>query len=180
VKILLGVSGSIAAYKAAHLTRLLVKGGHEVKVVMTASARDFITPLTLATLSKNPVHSELFNRESGEWVNHVELGSWCDVFLIAPASANLLAKMAHGLCDNLLLTTYLSCTSHVVIAPAMDRDMYQHPATRANLEILKARAVSIIDPEDGELASGLHGIGRMAEPEHIVEFLNNQSYGTKR
>jgi phosphopantothenoylcysteine decarboxylase/phosphopantothenate--cysteine ligase len=180
VKILLGVTGSIAAYKSAHLTRLLVKEGHEVKVVMTASARDFITPLSLATLSKGPVYSDLFDPKSGQWVNHVDLSAWPDVFLVAPASANIIAKMATGLCDNLLLTTYLSCTQPVILAPAMDRDMYLHPATQQNLATLKNRGCHIIDPEEGELASGLHGIGRMAEPEHIVSFLNSKSYGTKR
>jgi phosphopantothenoylcysteine decarboxylase/phosphopantothenate--cysteine ligase len=175
VKVLLGITGSIAAYKAAHLTRLLVKEGHEVRVIMTGSARDFITPLTLSTLSKGPVYSGLFNSETGEWVNHVDLSAWADVFLIAPASANTLAKMAHGLCDNLLLSAYLSATCSIVLAPAMDRDMYLHPATQQNLSVLKSRNHAIIDPEEGELASGLNGIGRMAEPEHIVSFLHAQS-----
>lgn len=171
-KILLGVSGSIAAYKSAVLARLLVKAGAEVKVVMTPAAHHFITPLTLSTLSKNPVLTDFIKDQSGEWNNHVDLGLWADVFLIAPASANTLAKMANGLCDNLLLAVYLSCRSKVFFAPAMDLDMLQHPSTQANIKKLEAFENRLIAPTFGELASGLTGTGRMAEPEEIVETLN--------
>lgn len=168
-KILLGVSGSIAAYKAAHLIRLLVKEGAQVKVVMTAAACDFITPLTLSTLSKNEVLVSINDNQS--WNNHVMLGRWADVMLIAPASANTLAKMAQGLCDNLLLAVYLSATCPVCFAPAMDEDMWHHPATRNNIEKLLSYGHRQLPVESGELASGLVGEGRMAEPEHIVDFL---------
>ena len=168
-KILLGVSGSIAAYKAAHLVRLLVKEGAQVKVVMTAAACDFITPLTLSTLSKNEVLVSINDNQS--WNNHVMLGRWADVMLIAPASANTLAKMAQGLCDNLLQAVYLSATCPVCFAPAMDEDMWHHPATRNNIEKLLSYGHRQIPVESGELASGLVGEGRMAEPEHIVDFL---------
>jgi phosphopantothenoylcysteine decarboxylase / phosphopantothenate---cysteine ligase len=168
LNILLGVSGSIAAYKAAILTRLLVKEGHDVKIVMTVSATGFITPLTLCTLSKNKVHINLFDKKTGEWVNHVELANWADLIVIAPLSANTLAKMAIGLCDNLLLTTYMSATCPVFVAPAMDREMYNHDSVKNNLEILKKRGNIIIPAVEGELASGLEGIGRMAEPEAIL------------
>jgi phosphopantothenoylcysteine decarboxylase / phosphopantothenate---cysteine ligase len=178
-KILLGVTGSIAAYKSAVLTRLLVKAGAEVKVVMTKSAHDFITPLTLATLSKNPVLSKFIKDESGQWNNHVELGLWADAMVISPASANTLAKMANGLCDNLLLAVYLSARCPVFFSPAMDLDMLQHPSTRENIQKLKSFGNQIIEPEYGELASGLVGLGRMAEPEEIVkqlsEFLKTRS-----
>lgn len=167
-RILLGVSGSIAAYKAAILVRLLVKQGAEVKVIMTASAHDFITPLTLATLSKNPVLTQFSKDETGQWNNHVELGLWADALIIAPASANTLAKMAHGICDNLLLAVYLSARCPVFFAPAMDLDMLQHPATQGNLERLQQFGNTLIKPTYGELASGLIGTGRMAEPEDIV------------
>lgn len=170
-KIILGITGSIAAYKAAVLTRLLVKEGAEVKVIMTESAKDFITPLTLSTLSKNPVLTEFVKNEAGEWNNHVELGMWADAMVIAPASANTLAKMAHGECDNLLLAVYLSARCPVFIAPAMDLDMLQHPSTKRNLATLKDYGVRTIDPAHGELASGLVGVGRLAEPEEIVERL---------
>ncbi len=170
-KIILGITGSIAAYKAAVLTRLLVKEGAEVKVIMTESAKDFITPLTLATLSKHPVLTEFVKNEAGEWNNHVELGLWADAMVIAPASANTLAKMAHGECDNLLLAVYLSARCPVFIAPAMDLDMLQHPSTKRNLDTLKDYGVLTIDPAHGELASGLVGVGRLAEPEEIVERL---------
>lgn len=173
-KVLLGVCGSIAAYKSAHLTRLLVKAGAEVKVIMTASASDFITPLTLSTLSKNQVLSSFTKDQGTDWNNHVELGLWADVFLIAPASANTLAKMANGICDNLLLATYLSARCPVYVAPAMDLDMYKHPATRANLDRLTSFGNHIIDAETGELASGLEGQGRMAEPEHIIALLEEK------
>ncbi len=167
-KIVLGVSGSIAAYKAALLIRLLVKDGAEVKVVMTPSAHDFITPLTLSTLSKNPVLTQFVKDESGQWNNHVELGLWADALVIAPASANTLAKMAHGICDNLLLASYLSARCPVFFAPAMDLDMLNHPSTKSNISILVSWGNQLIAPAFGELASGLIGNGRMAEPEQIV------------
>ena len=170
-KIILGVTGSIAAYKSAILTRLLVKSGAEVKIVLTAAAKEFITPLTLSTLSKNPVYSQFMVGETGEWNNHVELGLWGDAMIIAPASANTMAKMANGLCDNLLLATYLSARCPVFFAPAMDLDMYQHPSTQANIAKLISYGNHIINPNDGELASGLSGVGRMAEPEEIVAAL---------
>jgi phosphopantothenoylcysteine decarboxylase / phosphopantothenate---cysteine ligase len=172
-KILLGVTGSIAAYKSAVLVRLLVKSGAEVRVVMTKSAHDFVTPLTLATLSKNPVYTDFVRDESGQWNNHVELGLWCDLMVIAPASANTIAKMSNGLCDNLLLATYLSCRSTVFVSPAMDLDMLQHPSTQQNLARLASFSNRIIDPTHGELASGLVGKGRMAEPEEIVTTLES-------
>ena len=167
--IILGITGSIAAYKAAMLCRLLVKEGAEVRVVMTPLAKQFITPLTMATLSKHPILVEFFNPENGEWNSHVSLGEWADMLLIAPATANTLAKMVTGIADNLLLTTYLSARSKVAVAPAMDLDMYAHITTQNNLKTLSERGVSIIEPGAGELASGLVGKGRMAEPEEIVE-----------
>ena len=172
MKVLLGVTGSIAAYKAAILTRLLIKNNHEVKIILTESAKDFVTPLTLATLSKNPVESGFFDKNSGVWVNHVQLGEWADLMLIAPASANTIASMANGICNNLLLATFLSARCPVLIAPAMDRDMYLHFSTQKNLKYLSDNNVTIIAPEDGELASGIFGMGRMAEPESIIEILN--------
>lgn len=172
-RIMLGVTGSIAAYKSTVLTRLLVKAGAEVKVVMTSAAHDFITPVTLATLSKNPVLTDFIKDRSGLWNNHVELGLWADVLLIAPASANTVAKMAQGICDNLLLAVYLSARCPVVLAPAMDLDMLQHPATRENIQRLKNFGNHIIEPAYGELASGLTGTGRMAEPEDIVQWLQD-------
>lgn len=172
-KIVLGVTGGIAAYKSAILTRLLVKQGAEVKVVMTDSAHEFITPLTLSTLSKNPVYSGLtINKETGEWANHVELGLWADILLIAPATANTIAKMANGICDNLLLATYLSAKCKTFIAPAMDLDMYAHPATQSNLEKLSEYGNIVLPAAKGELASGLNGYGRMLEPEEIIAFLD--------
>jgi phosphopantothenoylcysteine decarboxylase / phosphopantothenate---cysteine ligase len=174
--ILLGISGSIAAYKCAALTRLFVKAGAEVKIIMTSAASDFITPLTLSTLSKNPVHSSFVKNEQGEWTNHVDLALWADVFIIAPASANTLAKMANGICDNLLLATYLSAKCQVWFAPAMDLDMYLHPATKSNIQKLKDFGNVIIDAEVGELASGLYGNGRMAEPEKIFDKISNYFY----
>lgn len=170
-KILLGVTGSIAAYKTAVLTRLLVKAGAQVKVVMTDAAKDFVTPLSLSTLSKNPVLYGLTENDS--WANHVMLGRWADVMLVAPLSCNTLAKMATGLCDNLLMAVYLSATCPVVVAPAMDEDMWKHGSTKKNLDILKSFGNLIIPAEHGELASGLVGEGRMAEPETIVEWLNS-------
>lgn len=166
-KILLGISGSIAAYKSALLVRLLVKAGAEVKVIMTPAAKDFITPLTLATLSKNPVLSDYANLKSGEWSNHVELGLWADALIIAPASANTLSKMANGICDNLLLAVYLSAKCKVFFAPAMDLDMHKHPATQENISKLITFGNQLISATSGELASGLFGEGRMEEPEMI-------------
>lgn len=167
-KIVLGITGSIAAYKSAVLTRLLVKAGAEVKVVMTDSAKTFITPLTLSTLSKQPVLSGFVKDESGQWNNHVDLGLWADAMIIAPASANTIAKMASGRCDNLLMAVYLSARCQVFLAPAMDLDMLQHDATRENLNKIRSFGNRIVDPTHGELASGLVGTGRMAEPEEIV------------
>jgi phosphopantothenoylcysteine decarboxylase/phosphopantothenate--cysteine ligase len=171
-KIILGVCGSIAAYKSALLIRLLIKAGAEVKVIMTSAAHDFITPLTLSTLSKNPVLSEFVKDKTGQWNNHVELGLWADLMLIAPATANTLAKMANGHCDDLLTAVYLSARCPVYFAPAMDLDMLQHPSTQSNLTRLKSFGNTIIEPAFGELASGLIGSGRMAEPEEITEVLN--------
>ncbi|MCE5320681.1 MAG: bifunctional phosphopantothenoylcysteine decarboxylase/phosphopantothenate--cysteine ligase CoaBC [Bacteroidales bacterium] len=170
--ILLGITGSIAAYKAALLVRALVKQGAEVRVIMTEMAKQFITPLTMATLSKNPILVEFYNPENGDWNSHISLGMWADAYLIAPASANTIAKMATGVADNLLLTTYLSARCPVIVAPAMDVDMYLHTATQNNIETLALRGVKIIDPNAGELASGLEGKGRMAEPEEIAGYMN--------
>jgi phosphopantothenoylcysteine decarboxylase/phosphopantothenate--cysteine ligase len=168
-KIVVGITGSIAAYKAILLVRQFIKGGAEVKVIMTPSAKDFITPLTLSTLSKNPVLTDLFDERS--WANHVMLGRWADVMLIAPLSCNTLSKMAHGACDNLLLATYLSATCPVVVAPAMDEDMWHHASTISNLDKLRSFGNYVVPVEKGELASGLYGDGRMAEPETIADFL---------
>ena len=171
-RVLLGVTGSIAAYKTAWLVRDLVKAGAEVQVVMTPAAHDFVTPLTLATLSKRPVLTDLFLRNgSGSWNDHVSLGRWADVLVVAPASAHTLAKMAQGLCDNLLLATWLSATCPVYVAPAMDLEMFADPATAHNLDLLRQRGVHTIGPESGELASGLQGAGRMTEPMDIVHRL---------
>jgi phosphopantothenoylcysteine decarboxylase/phosphopantothenate--cysteine ligase len=167
-KILLGVCGSIAAYKAAFLTRLLVKEGAAVKIIMTAASSSFITPLTLSTLSKGPVYQNFVKNDAGEWNSHVDLGLWADLMVIAPASAQTIAKMAHGLCDNLLTAVYLSARCPVMVAPAMDLDMYAHPATKNNLNFLVKSGNRIIDADFGELASGLTGSGRMAEPEAIL------------
>lgn len=169
--ILLGVTGSIAAYKAASLVRLLVKAGCEVQVVMTTLAKQFITPLTMATLSKRPILVEFFDPENGAWNSHVKLGEWADCMLIAPATANTLAKMTWGVADNLLLTSYLSARCPVTVAPAMDLDMYAHSTTQENLARLRERGVRVVEPGSGFLASGLEGKGRMAEPEQIVAFL---------
>lgn len=168
-RILLGITGSIAAYKAVFLIRQLVKEGAEVKVIMTPAAKDFITPLTVATLSKNDVLIDIFKGDT--WANHVMLGRWADVLLIAPLSCNTLAKMAIGLCDNLLLSVYLSATCTVMVAPAMDEDMWIHPATSKNIDTLKSYGNIVLPVEKGELASGLTGQGRMAEPETIIEYL---------
>lgn len=166
--ILLGVTGSIAAYKSALLIRALVKEGAEVRVVMTEMAKHFITPLTLATLSKNPIAVEFYNPENGDWNSHVSLGMWADLMLIAPVTASTMGKMVSGVADNLLITTYLSAKCPVAIAPAMDLDMFKHPSTVQNMKTLAERGVTIIEPAAGELASGLEGKGRMEEPEKIV------------
>ena len=172
-KILLGVSGGIAAYKTASLVRLFIKAGANVQVVMTPASKDFVTPLTLSTLSKNPIHSTFYNDEdeNAQWNNHVELGLWADLMLIAPATANTLSKMANGNCDNLLIAAYLSAKCPVYFAPAMDLDMYKHPSTISSFNLLKQFGNIMIPAESGELASGLSGEGRMAEPENIVAFL---------
>ncbi len=168
-KILLGITGSIAAYKAISLVRLLIKAGVEVKVILTPSAKAFVSPLVLATLSKNKVLIDLFDEDT--WANHVQLGRWADVLLVAPLSCNTLSKMATGVCDNLLLAVYLSATCPVVAAPAMDEDMWRHPATRKNIQIISSFGNTVIDVNSGELASGLTGEGRMAEPEEIMQHL---------
>lgn len=170
-KILVGVSGSIAAYKTVLLVRALKKNKAEVKVVMTSSASDFIGPLTLSTVSGNPVYSKFADKNSGEWTNHVELGLWADLMVVAPASANTIAKMANGVCDNLLIATYLSAKCPVWFAPAMDLDMFVHPSTTNNIETLKGFGNKCIDPNKGELASGLVGKGRMEEPEVISDLV---------
>ena len=167
--ILLGITGSIAAYKAAMLCRLLRVAGAEVKVLMTPTAKEFITPVTMATLSKNPIAVEFYNPENGDWHSHISMGEWADCYLIAPATANTIAKMAYGIADNLLLTTYLSARCQTVVAPAMDCDMFCHTATQENLGILRERGVVVLESPEGELASGLMGKGRMMEPEQIVE-----------
>lgn len=172
-KIILGVTGSIAAYKAAVLIRLLVKKQCQVQVIMTKYAKEFITPLTLATLSKRPIMVDFYNPENGDWNNHVDMGLWADAMIIAPASANTIAKMANGIADNLLLTTYLSARCPVFVAPAMDIDMFEHKATTNNIKKLEEYGNHIIDPSIGDLASGLTGKGRMEEPEIIVEYLEN-------
>ena len=171
-KIILGISGGIAAYKTAALVRLFIKAGAHVQVIMTPASLDFITPLTLSTLSKNPVHSKFYNEEEGaKWNNHVELGLWADLMIIAPATANTLSKMVNGNCDNLLIATYLSAKCPVYFAPAMDLDMYKHPSTVASFNSLNQFGNILIPAETGELASGLTGEGRMAEPENIIAFL---------
>jgi len=174
-KILLGISGGIAAYKTASLVRLFIKAGAHVQVIMTPASKDFITPLTLSTLSKNPVYSSFYNQddENEKWNNHVELALWADLMIIAPATANTVSKMANGTCDNLLIAAYLSAKCPVYFAPAMDLDMYKHPSTLANFTFLKQFGNTIIPAESGELASGLSGEGRMAEPEHIVAFITD-------
>nr|WP_321408856.1 bifunctional phosphopantothenoylcysteine decarboxylase/phosphopantothenate--cysteine ligase CoaBC [uncultured Carboxylicivirga sp.] len=170
-KFILGISGGIAAYKCAHLTRLLVKEGAEVQVLMTKMAKEFITPLTMATLSKRPILVEFYNPENGDWNSHVDTGLWADAMIVAPATANTMGKMANGIADNLLITTYLSAKCPVFVAPTMDLDMYKHPSTTRNMETLQSYGNILIEPGSGELASGLVGKGRMAEPEEIVESL---------
>jgi len=181
--IILGITGSIAAYKSAMLVRLLIKEGAEVKVIMTPLAKKFITPLTMATLSRNPVLVDFFDPESGAWNSHVNLGIWADALLIAPATANTIAKMATGIADNLLLTTYLSARCPVFVAPAMDVDMFNHATTVQNLKKLQSLNVQIIEPASGELASGLDGKGRMEEPESIVRYISkaiNETVSSKQ
>lgn len=173
-KILLGITGSIAAYKSATLIRLLVKAGAEVKVIMTAAATDFISPLTISTLSKHPVLSGLYENDS--WANHVMLGRWADLMVIAPLSCNSLSKMASGACDNLLMAVYLSATCPVLVAPAMDEDMWKHPSTKDNLDKISSFGNDIIPVGTGELASGLFGEGRMAEPEEIIEYMERKYF----
>lgn len=170
-RVLLGITGGIAAYKIAFLIRLLKKEGAEVKCIMTPASCDFISPLVVATLSENPVGIEFWNKSDGSWVNHVEYGLWADIFVIAPATANTMAKMASGSCDNLLLATYLSNKSKTIIAPAMDLDMYAHPTTKRNMDQLISDGVKIIPAESGQLASGLVGEGRLAEPETIFNYI---------
>ena len=172
-KIILGITGSIAAYKAAYLIRAFVKKGAEVQVVMTEAAKEFITPLTLSTLSCKPVISQFFSHRDGTWNSHVDLGLWADAMLIAPATASTIGKMAHGIADNMLITTYLSCKAPVFIAPAMDLDMYAHPATQQNMERLRSFGNHLIEPATGELASRLIGKGRMEEPDRIVCILED-------
>jgi len=172
-RIILGVTGSIAAYKSAQLVRLLVKEGAEVKIIMTSLAKEFITPLTLATLAKNPILVDFFDPTNGNWNSHVDLGLWADAYLIAPATANTIGKMATGIADNLLLTTYLSAKCPVFVAPAMDLDMFAHPTTQRKLESLRLIGNQIIEPASGELASGLEGKGRMEEPENIVRYMDD-------
>lgn len=172
-RVLLGITGGIAAYKIASLIRLLIKSGAEVKCIMTPASCDFITPLTVATLSKNPVAISFWDKKDGSWANHVDYGLWADLFIIAPLTASTLSKMVAGNSDNLLLATYLSAKSKVLIAPAMDLDMYQHPSTKRNLQQIEKDGVGIIPPGSGELASGLVGEGRMAEPEEIFKQIQN-------
>ena len=172
-KIILGITGSIAAYKAAYLIRALVKKGAEVQVVITPAGKEFITPLTLATLSRNPVISEFFSNRDGTWNSHVDLGLWADAMLVAPATAATIGKMANGIADNMLITTYMSCKAPVFIAPAMDLDMYAHQSTQINLDRLRSYGNHIIEPSDGFLASGLEGKGRMTEPDDIVHVLES-------
>lgn len=172
-KILIGISGSIAAYKMPFLVRLLKKEGAEVTIILTPTAFDFVTPLTLSTLSENAVLCDPYNKQTGEWTNHVNLGISSDLFLIAPASASTLSKLSNGLADNLLVTTYLAARCPIFIAPAMDVDMFRHPATQENIEILRKRGHTIIDPGEGDLASGLKGAGRLEEPENILKIIKD-------
>ena len=172
-KIVLGITGSIAAYKACYIIRGLIKAGAEVQVVITPAGKEFITPITLSTLTQKPVVSEFFSQRDGTWNSHVKLGLWADAMLIAPCTASTLGKMANGVADNMLVTTYLSMKAPVFIAPAMDLDMYQHPTTQANMDRLRSFGNQIIEPQSGFLASGLEGKGRMEEPENIVAYLDN-------
>ncbi len=172
-KILIGVTGSIAAYKIPILVRLLIKEGAEVKVILTDAARDFVTPLTLSTLTGHPVLFEFFDESDGTWNSHIDLGNWADAYLLAPVSANTMGKLANGLADNLLTATYLAAKCPVFFAPAMDVDMFNHPTTSNNIEKLKSFGNVLIEPEEGELASGLCGAGRMQEPENILNILQN-------
>ncbi|MCD8042106.1 MAG: bifunctional phosphopantothenoylcysteine decarboxylase/phosphopantothenate--cysteine ligase CoaBC [Tannerellaceae bacterium] len=172
-KIILGITGSIAAYKAAYLIRGLVKRGAEVQVVITPAGKEFITPITLSALSSNPVISEFFSNRDGSWHSHVDLGLWADAMVIAPATAATIGKMANGIADNMLVTTYLSCKAPVFVAPAMDLDMFAHPTTQQNLDKLRGFGNYIIEPAEGELASHLVGKGRMEEPDKIIEILDN-------
>jgi len=176
-RIVLGICGSIAAYKAAFLTRLLIKAGAQVKIIMTPGAREFVGGITLSALSKNPVYCELVDQPGDIWVNHVEIGLWANALVIAPATANTLSKLAHGACDNLLCAVYLSARCPIFLAPAMDFDMLLHPATRHNFELLKSYGNHIIRPGTGELASGLSGEGRLADPEVILETLTKHFSG---
>jgi phosphopantothenoylcysteine decarboxylase/phosphopantothenate--cysteine ligase len=175
-KVLLAITGSIAAYKAILLVRILIKAGAEVRVVMTPAAGDFVSSLTLSTLSKNPVVTDLF--QEGSWSNHVMLGRWADIMIVAPLTCNTLAKMANGICDNMLLATYYSATCPVVVAPAMDEDMWHHPVTKINLDKLRGFGNKVIPVEKGELASGLYGDGRMAEPESILDYITDNFFLT--
>ena len=171
-KIILGITGSIAAYKACYIIRGLIKQGAEVQVVITPAGKEFITPITLSALTSKPVISEFFAQRDGTWNSHVDLGLWADAMLIAPATASTIGKMANGIADNMLITTYLSAKAPVFVAPAMDLDMYAHPATQKNLEILRSYGNHIIEPGTGELASHLVGKGRMEEPENIIRVLD--------
>lgn len=177
-RILLGITGGIAAYKIAYLIRILKKQGAEVKCIMTPASSDFISPLVVSTLSQNPVHIEFWNKQTGVWTNHVELALWADVLVIAPATANSIAKMANGLCDNLLLATYLSMKTKTIVCPAMDLDMYQHPSFKRNIATLLSDGVLVIPATKGELASGLEGEGRMEEPDVIGAFIANYFIST--
>jgi len=170
--ILIGISGGIAAYKIPYLVRLFKKAHANVKVLMTPTAAEFVGPITLSTLSGNPVYIEPFDKKTGEWNSHIELAEWADIQVLAPVTANSMGKMVNGIADNLLITTYLSARSHVVIAPAMDLDMYKHPSTKKNLEVLKSYGHTIIEPTSGELASGLCGAGRLQEPDVIFEIVS--------
>ena len=167
--IVLGITGGIAAYKSAYLLRLLIKKGAEVQVVITPNGKEFITPATLSALSGKPVVSEFFSANTGEWHSHVDLGIWADLMVVAPATASTIGKMANGIADNMLVTTYLSAKEPVMVAPAMDLDMWLHPSTQRNVATLREDGVMIVEPGSGELASGLTGKGRMAEPEEIAE-----------
>lgn len=171
--IVLGITGSIAAYKACYIIRGLIKKGAEVQVVITPSGKEFITPLTLSTLTSKPVISEFFDRRDGSWNSHVDLGIWADAMLIAPATASTIGKMANGIADNMLITTYLSMKAPVFVAPAMDLDMYKHPSTQKNIETLRSFGNNIIEPGTGFLASKLEGKGRMEEPENIIKILED-------